>query len=794
VDETRVGFGTWLRRSRKALDLTQAELANAVGCSTITLRKIESEERRPSELLARRLAERLAVPADRLPAFMRFARGDPWAGPSPPGLDSLPVLPRAGRFPAPLTTLIGRQAEVTEVTRLLAQDGTRLLTLTGPPGVGKTRLSLQVAAELERERVFADGARFVALAALTAPDQVVPAVAQALGLRDLGHRSLLDQIKSDLYPRRLLLVLDNFEQVTEAAPALPELLQACPDLKLLATSRERLRVYGERLFGLRPLPTPELDPLPPLEALPNYSAIALFVERARALRPAFALTADNAAQVAAICRHVNGLPLALELLAAHLATLSPRELLDRLSGPAAGAFALRADGLRGLPPRHRRLLDAIGWSYERLPAAEQLLLARLGVFAGGFEQAAATAVCGGPPAPAEAVTAGLAALRAKNLVADEAGAGEQRCYLLEAIRHFALERLQAGGEADVLRQRHLDYFAQLAQAGQPHLTGPGQAGWLDRLEREHANLRAALKYALDSGQPARALEIAVAIWRFWHVHGHLAEGRAWLEQALAAAPPGAVPMARRASALNAAASLAGSQHQFDVARQYLEASLALRRELDDQTGIMNSLNNLGLAARNLGDYAGAMRLHHESLALARALGNVPAEARCLNNLGLVALSQGDALGARGYLEAALALHRQIDNIHAIASSLQALGESQALLEAVPEAARAFRESLALLQRLKDWVGLAACLNGLAWAAARQDQPERAARLIGAAEQLRARIASPPLEIERRVQALAMAAIQDRLAPRALARALADGRALTPEQALAEALGGEPGAL
>jgi non-specific serine/threonine protein kinase len=456
--------------------------------------------------------------------------------------------------------------------------------------------------------------------------------------------------------------------------------------------------------------------------------------------------------------------------------------LAHLSGPAAGHFALRADGLRGLPPRHRRLLDAIGWSYERLPGSEQCLLARLGVFAGGFDLEAASAVCAEPQDPAPAVAAGLAALRARSLIVGAA----PRFDLLEAIRHYALERLEAVGEVARLRQRHLEYFAGLAAAAGPHLLGPDQAHWLERLERESPNLRAALRMALDSGQPRRALQLAVDIWRFWHVHAHFAEGQAWLEQALAAAADSA-PAGLRASALNAAASLAGSQYQFDVARAYFEQSLALRRALGDQRGVLSSLNNLGLCARNQGDYSAALRFHHESLALARSLGDLPAEARGLNNLGLLALSQADAAGARRYLEAGLSLHRQLGNPHAVASSLQGLGEALARLEAVPAAASAFRESLALYRQLGDWIGVAACLYGLAWVASRQDQLAQAGRLIGAADQIRERIASPVLAFERYLRSLAEQVAPEGLSRLAFDQALLDGRQLAPEQVVAEAL-------
>ncbi|MCC6187590.1 MAG: tetratricopeptide repeat protein [Anaerolineales bacterium] len=794
IVETRVGFGAWLRRSRKALDLTQAELAGAAGCSAITLRKIEAEERRPSEQLARRLAECLGVSLAQLGAFLRFARGDPWAGPAgsaPPALAGGQAAPLAGRWPAPLTSLVGREADVAAVVRLLSSPGTRLLTLVGPPGVGKTRLSLQVAAGLVGSPLFGDGGGFVSLALLTDPGLVAPAMAQALGLRDAGHRPLLDQLKQALQARRALLVLDNFEQVTEAATALPDLLSACPGLKLLASSRERLGVYGEWIYEVRPLATPDPGHLPPLETLREYGAIALFVERAHAAQPAFTLTAGNAAQVAALCAHVDGLPLALELLAAQLSSLPLAELLARLSGPEAGQFALRSDGLRGLPDRHRRMLDAIGWSYDRLSPGEQRLLARLGVFAGGFDLAAAGAICGEPaeggPALAGTVAASVAALCTRHLVDGQAGLGDnQRFDLLEAIRLYALERLAMQGEAERLRQRHLAYFARLAASAAPHLLGPDQALWLNRLEHDHANLRAALGYALAEAQPTLALQMAVDLWRFWHVHAHLAEGRAWLEQALAAAKASAPP-ALRASGLNAAAALAGSRHQFDVARSYFEESLALRRALGDQRGIQSSLNNLGLCARNQGDYAAAQDLLHESLALARALGDTSSEARCLNNLGLVALSLADHQGARGCIEAGLALHRQLGNSHAMASSLLGLGEALARLEAVAEAASAFRESLVLHRQSGDWIGLAASLDGLAWAAGRQGQVERAGRLMGAAERLRDRSDAPMLEFARHLHALAETVVGGRDDPATLDGALAAGRRLSLEEAVAQAL-------
>src|SRR5215213_7952186 len=447
--DLETSFGRWLRQRRRALDLTQQDLARQVGCAIITIQKLEADERRPSRQLAERLADKLMVAPDDRAALMLLARGEPYLDPraaeAPEQPRPVPPQPR-GNLPVPLTRLIGRKQDLAAVRNTLLRSETRLLTLIGPPGIGKTRLSLAVAHEVQA--AFADGASFVALAPLSDPSLVIATTALALGIKENAGQSLLQTLKAALYSKRLLLVLDNFEQVLEAAPLVVELLEACPGLKALITSRAALHVRGERLYALPVLLLPDLTQLPTTGALARTPAIALFVERAQAVRPDFRLTAQNAQTVAEICVRLDGLPLAIELAAARIGLLSPEALLVRLEQ----RLAVLTDGARDLPPRHRTLRAAIGWSYELLDASEQALFRRLGVFVGGCALEVAEAVCNAEGDLPWTVVDGLAALLDKSLLRLETGVdGEPRFVMLETIRAYALERLAASGEERAIR-------------------------------------------------------------------------------------------------------------------------------------------------------------------------------------------------------------------------------------------------------------------------------------------------------------------------------------------------------
>ncbi len=544
---------------------------------------------------------------------------------TPPSLLHIPPLPVS------LTTFIGREREVSALRDRLLDPHTRLLTLTGPGGTGKTRLALEVAA-LARA-AFPDGVAFVPLAALTDPTLVLSTIARTLGLveSEAAGRTPVETLAAALAGLRLLLLLDNLEQVAAAASQITEVLTAAPGVMALATSRTRLNVRGERVAPVPPLGVPDPAASLRVDDLPRFDAVRLFVERARDTRPDFALTERNAAPVAAICARLDGLPLAIELAAARIRHLPPAALLRRLDG----SLALLTDGPRDLPGRQQSLHETITWSYALLEEDGQTLFRRLSIFVGGCTPAAAAAVCravdGAPPdgdrreglPPDGDLLAGLVRLADQSMLAvTEQADGEPRFALLETMRVYALEQREAAGEDDALRRAHAAWRLALAEEAEPALTGADQDMWLERLEREHDNLRAALRWLRESDDGEAGLRLAAALWRFWHVRGHIGEGRAWLEELLARGPlaAAAAAAAGRAAALNAAGRLAHAQGEYDRASTLLTESLALRRAAGDREGAAQALSDLGMMACDANDYARATALLDESLALRRQHG------------------------------------------------------------------------------------------------------------------------------------------------------------------------------
>ncbi len=491
--EPVVSFGQWVRMRRTSLHLTQGELARRVFCSEITIRKIEGDERRPSPEIARGLAEHLQLPADLAPRFLKVARGDLNVDHLPLlQVDSerprhwLPVLSRAD-LAIPNTSFLGRTQEVAQICDLLQASDVRLLTLVGPPGIGKSRLSLHVAAELGD--AFLNGAQFVPLAPLRDPALVPDAVAQLFGFAESGFATPLDYLRVELRQRHLLLILDNFEQVLAARAFVQELLAVAPQVKILVTSRVALGVAGERLFPVPALSMPVTANAPSALAAIRFPAVQLLVSRARAANPAFALTTENAGDIAAICARVDGLPLAIELVAARLKTLTPAALLARLTD----WLALPVEGAGALPERHRTLRSAIAWSYDLLAPAAQSLFARLGVFVHGATLELAQAVCAGADKPAGSVNEQLEILVSHNLVrAEDGGAGATRYTMLETVLDYARDRLAVQGEMELIRRRHAEAFCAFAEAAAPRLLGLERRAWLERVEAETDNLRAAL--------------------------------------------------------------------------------------------------------------------------------------------------------------------------------------------------------------------------------------------------------------------------------------------------------------
>ena len=869
---TETKFGTLLRQHRLVAGLTQEALAERAGLSPRGVQLLERGLRAtPRAETLRLLADALDLDEAARAALVAATRPELATQPA-----SIAARLRPTRLPIPPTALVGREREVASACTLLRlanqPSGTRLLTVTGPGGVGKTRLALAIAAELAAD--FRAGVAWCELASLVDPAAASGAVAGAFGIRDGGEGTLLEELK--LVDQPLLLVLDNCEHLLPAMPLIGHALATCPHLVVLATSRARLRLRGEREFPLSPLalPAARATGASPLAGLAGVAAVRLFVARAVEVSPDFTLTPENAAAVAAICRRLDGLPLALELAAARVKLLPPAALLSRLEQ----RLSFLSDGARDLPARQQTLRDTIAWSHGLLSPAEQTLFRRLAVFTGGFTLDAVEAVCGADEArddaPASQPTLSplnrcstldvFASLGDHSLLRTlEPTDGAARWSMLETVREYAQECLTASAEEPCVRQAHAAYFCALAECAEPELTGPARALWLDRLETEHDNLRAALAWAVTQ-DATTALRLAGALWRFWYVRGYLREGRDWAEAALAQA--GGSP-AQRARALYTAGDLAQEQGDYEHATPLLEEgrdaaiqagepeiaarclsglafiarnqgsyetadgllreALALQRDLGDRRAIACTLGNLGGLAQNRRDEAEAEQLLAEALVSFRALGDRPMAADIMANLAILANQQGEHPRAAGLAEEALETYRAQGDRQGSATVLVALAnaargegnrlEARTLYEEAldlfrsvdhqpgivtvlthlatlmlddgdPQRAMPFiADSLAILQRTGDRRAIATSLAASARALAALGQWEQAGRLTGAVIALRATYGDqlPPQDAEQHeLDPAATGAIGEP----AWSAAMAAGSTLSPEQAIATALG------
>jgi predicted ATPase/DNA-binding CsgD family transcriptional regulator len=712
------------------------------------------------------------------------------------------VLP-ANNLPLQAAGLVGRDREIRECSELLTQPDLGLLTLTGTAGTGKTRLALQVAHELLTE--FEDGVFLVSLTAIADPALVAPALALTLGLKDLGEKPVLDLLKDWLSRRRVLLVLDNFEQVVAAAPLLTELLMVAPALKILVTSREVLRVYGEREFAVAPLALPDLKEQPTLEQLARNGAVSLFVQRARSVKPDFSLTEANAQAVAEICIRLDGLPLAIELAAARSKLFTPQALLARL----CNRLDLLVSNLRDLPLRQQRLRSAFDWSYDLLEPAEKNLFTWLAVFARGFTLEAAENVCGSLVSPEtlndHAMLDILSSLVDKSMLQLVTGKdGEPRFIMLSTLREYAEERLNGSPQAQILRLRHAEYFLSLAEKAEPALIGPDQTSWVAQLDREHANFRAALGWLLENpaievtesgpqaGVPTRFLEMAArlagALARFWHIRNHLTESLRCFEVVLAKITDRrSLPLAVMRKTLCGAAAMAYLKGQYDRALAWYQEALDLNRAAGDNLGVATVLRDMGLVVAYSGNCEAALALFEEALVVQEQLNDRWGMGVTLLNQGLAAFGADNLALSSASLETALALFSELKETRGSSYVLNNLGYVAIFKGDLPKAAELLLASLKLKQSFNDRLGIAWSLDGLAAVLARQGQLEKAVRFLGAANKLRELVSSPLTYFGRKLNDPTNSLVRASLNDETYCQNLAKGYALSLEEMLAEAL-------
>jgi predicted ATPase/transcriptional regulator with XRE-family HTH domain len=820
-------FGAWLKRRRRVLDLTQDDLAARAYCSVNSIRKIESGDLTPSKALAQEIARALAIPDAQQAEFIRFARtADATAAENAfsdaPGVEAAEPAPLASGLPtkfqppAALTALIGRERDVNVIRHTLRLPAARLVTLTGAPGTGKTRLALQVASELAEE--YEHGAAFVALAAVSHGALLERALAEALAVRPSGSETLSSALRAFLRPKQLLLVLDSFEHVLDSAALAGELLSHAPRLKILTTSREPLRIYGERELPIAPLALPPLTPLPPPEALKRVAAVQLFSERAQQVKPDFVLTRANAEAVARICVALDGLPLAIEMAAARVKWETPQIVLEQLH-----KHVQSLGGGRQLDPRQESWRSAMDWSYDLLDVAEQRVLRQFGVFRGGFTLDAADALCLCDTRPV------MERLVEKSLVRHEGGAQRNARYsLLEMVREYALEKLNAHGESEAASERHWAFYTTLTKHVGTDLLQPESAEALARVRLEQDNVRAALDWAVSTGRADKALELVGALVPFWYHTSAINEGAAWIDRVLPmkvqlnqelaftrarvrdgyaeflrmtgegrsarALTEEAIADWRRAGAaarpylgfaLLGFSRLALYQGDDEAARASAQEALAIYTELQDPVGQARAWRRLAEWALHDMDYAYAMECIDHAIAFADATANT-------FERGIDYLQRGDIARARGKYDLAEQDYKSarrenetMPDVFLQARLTRGMGALAALRGEVAQSEMLLRQATRLAFEIKSRSAVAYCFASLALHAALQKQTARAMRWLGAMdaalEAVQMVLVVPELlEYEQTMELVNQQAPRERLQ-----KWYAEGNVMSAEQAAAE---------
>jgi predicted ATPase/DNA-binding XRE family transcriptional regulator len=701
--QEEISFGTWLRKQRKSLDLSQQAFADQLGCAEVTLRRIEAGRLKPSRELANILFEKLGIPETERQQWISFARG----------LSGFPLFSTASangqitNLPVPLTSFIGREREQSEVIRLISKH--RLVTLTGAGGVGKTRLAIQVVADLRNR--FPDGVWFLDLASLIDPALVPNTLAGMVGLRESTELTPTNLLINYFRSRTALVIFDNCEHVIESCSQLVHsLLSICENLSILATSREALRVAGEIAHSVPSLEIPRLGAELTTDTLREFEALRLFAERGAVALPGFLINSHNALIVARICDRLDGIPLAIELAAARVNVLTVEQILTRLNEQ----FNLLTGGLRSALPRHQTLHAAMEWSYNLLSEKEQIVFRRLAVFSGGWILEAAEIVCSGNGIDAIEVLDLLSHLVNKSLVYVETVQGQIRYRRLKMIRDHALAMLKRSNEMRVVCRRHLTYFAELVYEAERNFKGPDEASWYGRLDTELDNVRVALTWFGGLEYVDERLRFAAGLWRYWKNRGKTTEGRGHIQHILDSLPLG--PSRRTAAcarALTAVGALAYYEADFSFSEQSRKEALSIYRILDDKAGIADCLNGLGNAAISQGNYNEARTFYEESLVIRQELEDKWGVARIIGNLGLLAYFQGNYDQAYSFHMESLILFRELQDYEGIANELINLGDVARYQGKLSIALALYGESISISKSLQDQWGLPYGIMGLA---------------------------------------------------------------------------------